>query len=67
MDDQEPLSVLFALHEKFDIVDFAGPLEAFHSALHELDDPSKSRPGLLRSGIEARVLICISQAPRHLT
>ena len=31
----EPVDVLFALHDKFNILDFAGPLEALNIACHD--------------------------------
>lgn len=37
----EPIDVLFALHPKFDLLDFAGPLEVFTSALHDAKDESE--------------------------
>lgn len=40
--DLEPVDVLFALHEKFDILDFAGPLEILSTALHDANNPGKS-------------------------
>lgn len=36
--DQEPLEVLFALHPKFDMLDFAGPLAVFSQAQHDFAD-----------------------------
>lgn len=36
--DQEPIDVLFALHPKFDLLDFAGPAEVFTTALHDFKD-----------------------------
>lgn len=36
--DTETISVLFALHENFDLLDFAGPLEAFHWGLQDVKD-----------------------------
>lgn len=37
--DGDPVvKVLFALHDKFDIIDFAGPLQVFHQALHNIKD-----------------------------
>ncbi|KEZ41174.1 hypothetical protein SAPIO_CDS7254 [Scedosporium apiospermum] len=39
VDENEPLEVLFALHPKFDLLDWAGPWEVFHSALHDVNDP----------------------------
>ncbi|KYK59585.1 ThiJ/PfpI family protein [Drechmeria coniospora] len=38
--DQEPIDVLFALHPKFDMLDFAGPLEVVTSALFNPKDAS---------------------------
>ncbi|KAM0229551.1 hypothetical protein ACHAP5_011626 [Fusarium lateritium] len=37
--DQEPVDVLFAIHEKFDLLDFAGALEVFTTACHDFKDP----------------------------
>jgi transcriptional regulator GlxA family with amidase domain len=34
----DPLEVLFALHPKFNLMDFAGPWEVFKTALHDLED-----------------------------
>jgi transcriptional regulator GlxA family with amidase domain len=36
----EPIDVLFALHPKFNLMDFAGPLEVLTSALHDAEDPT---------------------------
>ncbi|KAL1861318.1 hypothetical protein Daus18300_008994 [Diaporthe australafricana] len=36
--DNEPVDVLFALHDKFDFLDFAGPLEVLTTALHDIND-----------------------------
>ena len=41
--DQEPIDVLFALHPKFDMLDFAGALEVFTQAAHNFKDESKWR------------------------
>lgn len=41
--DQEPVDVLFAIHEKFDLLDFAGALEVFTSACHNFQDPENSK------------------------
>lgn len=40
----EPIEVLFALHNKFNLLDFAGPVEVLTSALHDPKDPSESDP-----------------------
>ena len=37
----EPIDVLVALHPKFDLLDFAGPVQVFTSALHDAKDESK--------------------------
>lgn len=36
--DVEPIEVLFALHHKFDLMDFAGPMEVLATSLHDLKD-----------------------------
>lgn len=39
--DGDPVvKVLFALHEKFDLIDFAGPLQVFYHSLHNIKDES---------------------------
>lgn len=38
----EPIDVLFALHPKFDLLDFAGPAEVFTTALHDFKDDCES-------------------------
>jgi transcriptional regulator GlxA family with amidase domain len=42
--DQEPVDVLFAIHEKFDLLDFAGALEVFTTASHDFKDPDSKYP-----------------------
>jgi transcriptional regulator GlxA family with amidase domain len=37
----EPIEVLFALHPKFNLMDFAGPLEVLTTCLHDSKDPSE--------------------------
>jgi hypothetical protein len=37
----EPIEVLFALHPKFNLLDFAGPLEVLTSSQHDAQDPSE--------------------------
>ena len=37
----EPIDVLVALHPKFDLLDFAGPVEVFTNALHDAKDESE--------------------------
>lgn len=36
--DQEPIDVLIALHTKFDLMDFAGPMEVLTNASHNFKD-----------------------------
>ncbi len=36
----EPIQVLFALHDKFNLTDFAAPLEVLNTALHDKNDES---------------------------
>lgn len=36
----EPIEVLFALQDTFNITDFAGPLEVLSTALHDKNDES---------------------------
>jgi hypothetical protein len=36
------IDVLFILHEKFDLVDLAGPLEVFNYALNDTENPGTS-------------------------
>jgi hypothetical protein len=38
-DKNEPINVLFTLHEGFDTLDFAGPLEILKGARHDIKDP----------------------------
>jgi len=35
----EPIDVLVVLHPKFDLLDMAGPVEVFTTALHNFKDP----------------------------
>lgn len=37
----EPIKVLIALQDKFDLCDMAGPLEVFNWAQHDRRDPGK--------------------------
>lgn len=37
----EPVDVLVVLHPKFDLLDFAGPVEVFTTALHNFKDSCK--------------------------
>ena len=36
--DQEPIDVLVVLQPKFDLLDFAGPVEVFTNAQHDFKD-----------------------------
>ena len=38
-DKDEPINLLFTLHEGFDTLDFAGPLEILKGARHDIKDP----------------------------
>jgi hypothetical protein len=40
----EPIKVLIALQDKFDLCDMAGPLEVFNWAQHDRRDPGKQTP-----------------------
>ncbi|KUI68320.1 hypothetical protein VM1G_04381 [Cytospora mali] len=54
--DNEPVSVLFALHDKFDIMDFAGPVEVLSSALHDASNPSTKAFDITVAADEPKVL-----------
>jgi transcriptional regulator GlxA family with amidase domain len=43
IDDQEPIDVLIALQDKFDLLDFAGPLSVLSAAAHNFSDPDNSK------------------------
>lgn len=36
--DQEPIDVLFAVQDKFNLLDFAGALEVFDTAAHDFNN-----------------------------
>lgn len=55
-DSNEPIEVLFALHEKFNLLDFAGPLEALTSALHDKNDPDSKAFEVTIAAAEPKVL-----------
>lgn len=40
-DINEPLQVLFPLHDAFDTLDFVGPMEMFSHALHDQKNKGK--------------------------
>ncbi|KAI1273365.1 ThiJ/PfpI family protein [Xylaria sp. FL0933] len=52
----EPISVLFALHDKFNLTDFAAPLEALTTALHDKNDDSTKAFDCTIAGAEPKVL-----------
>ncbi|KAL2135959.1 hypothetical protein VTI74DRAFT_6008 [Chaetomium olivicolor] len=52
----EPIEVLFALHPKFDLMDFAGPLEVLATALHDAQDPTSKAFEVTIAGGEEQVL-----------
>jgi transcriptional regulator GlxA family with amidase domain len=52
----EPLNVLFVLHNKFNLLDLAGPLEAFTYALHDKSDPNSKAFECTLVGGEPQVL-----------
>jgi transcriptional regulator GlxA family with amidase domain len=43
VDDQEPINVLFALQDKFDLLDFAGPIQALTYAAHDFQNRENTR------------------------
>ncbi|KAK5998277.1 Isonitrile hydratase-like protein xanA [Cladobotryum mycophilum] len=52
----EPIDVLIALHPKFDLLDFAGPLEVFSQALHDPSDETSKAFEVTIVGAESQVL-----------
>lgn len=52
----EPIEVLFALHPKFNIMDFAGPLEVLTTALHDAQDPTSKAFEITIAAGEPKVL-----------
>ncbi|KAK4126153.1 class I glutamine amidotransferase-like protein [Parathielavia appendiculata] len=52
----EPIEVLIALHDKFDLMDFAGPLEVLTTALHDAKDPSSKAFDVTIAAGEPKVL-----------
>lgn len=54
--DLEPVDVLFALHEKFNIMDFAGPLEILSTALHDANNPASKAFDITIAAAEPKVL-----------
>ncbi|CAK7268836.1 hypothetical protein SEPCBS57363_003296 [Sporothrix epigloea] len=54
--DQPVLSVLFALHNGFDLVDLAGPLEAFTWAQHDMKDVTTKAFDINVAGPEPKLM-----------
>ncbi|KAK4032446.1 protein DJ-1 [Parachaetomium inaequale] len=52
----EPIEVLFALQPKFNLMDFAGPLEVLTSCLHDAQDPTSKAFEATIAGGEPKVL-----------
>ncbi|KHN97951.1 ThiJ/PfpI family protein [Metarhizium album ARSEF 1941] len=52
----EPIEVLVALHNKFDILDFAGPMEVFTTAQHDPKDETSKAFEVTLAGAEPKVL-----------
>ncbi|KAI0888945.1 class I glutamine amidotransferase-like protein [Annulohypoxylon maeteangense] len=52
----EPIEVLFALHPKFDLLDFAGPLEILDWARHDKNDESTKAFDCTIAAAEPKVL-----------
>ncbi|KAG5949180.1 hypothetical protein E4U53_006009 [Claviceps sorghi] len=52
----EPIDVLFALHPKFNLLDFAGPLEIFTSAKHDAKDEASKAFEVTIAGAEPQIL-----------
>ncbi|KAI1187204.1 class I glutamine amidotransferase-like protein [Nemania serpens] len=52
----EPVEVLFALHDGFNLTDFAGPLEVLASALHDKNDENTKAFECTIAGPEPKVM-----------
>ncbi|TWU73232.1 hypothetical protein ED733_000266 [Metarhizium rileyi] len=52
----EPIEVLIALHNKFDLLDFAGPMEVFTTAQHDPKDETSKAFEVTLAGAEPKVL-----------
>ncbi|KAI1822792.1 class I glutamine amidotransferase-like protein [Xylaria intraflava] len=52
----QPIEVLFALHDKFNLTDFAGPLEVLSSALHDKNDKNTKAFECTVAGPEPKVI-----------
>ncbi|KLU86197.1 hypothetical protein MAPG_05214 [Magnaporthiopsis poae ATCC 64411] len=53
---EEPVEVLFALQNKFDLLDLAGPVTALKAALHDKNDPNTTAFELTLAAAESTVL-----------
>lgn len=54
--EQEPVDVLIALQNKFDLLDLAGPVEVLKNALHDFKDSSSNAFEITVAGEEPKVL-----------
>ncbi|CAG9939064.1 hypothetical protein V2G26_000984 [Clonostachys chloroleuca] len=54
--EQEPVDVLIALQNKFDLLDLAGPVEVLKNALHDFKDSSSNAFEITVAGAEPKVL-----------
>ncbi|EFZ04098.1 hypothetical protein MHUMG1_01511 [Metarhizium humberi] len=52
----EPIEVLIALHNKFDLLDLAGPMEVFTTAQHDPKDETSKAFEVTLAGAEPKVL-----------
>ncbi|EHA54647.1 hypothetical protein MGG_01490 [Pyricularia oryzae 70-15] len=53
---EEPVDVLFALQDKFDLMDMAGPLETLKWAFHDKNDPNSQAFEITIAAAEPKVL-----------
>ncbi|KAL8338863.1 hypothetical protein RB598_007257 [Gaeumannomyces tritici] len=53
---EEPVEVLFALQNKFDLLDLAGPVAAMKAALHDKNDPNTTAFEITLASAESTVL-----------
>lgn len=54
--DQEPIEVLVALHDKFELLDFAGPVETLTHALHDVKDSESVAFDITLAAAEPKVM-----------
>lgn len=77
IDDQEPVDVLIALHHKFDLLDFAGPMEVLTYAAHNFSDADNTKAfevtlassdpnALSEQGVQVRSHISFKEAHEKL-